>query len=86
MVSRELLVIPIFRVSNDVFVIFIFRENVEDAWKLACSIPFHFSCSHFCGAAFFAFLDMWSIFLATWIMAWMFGGLWLIFDVPTCAF
>ena len=58
MVLRELLGIPIFRVSKNVFMIFVFRENVEDAWKLACSTPFGFPFLHFYGAAFFAFLDM----------------------------
>ena len=58
MVLRELLVIPIFRVSKNVFMIFVFRENVEDAWKWACSRLFGFPFSHFYGAAFFAFLDM----------------------------
>ena len=59
MVLRWLRVFPHFRVSNLVFVIFVFVEDVEDACSLhAASLLFFVFFHHFYGAAFFVFLDM----------------------------
>ena len=46
------------RVASDVFVIFVFWWNVEDACELACRIPSVYWFPQFCLAAFIAFLDM----------------------------
>ena len=70
------------RVSNDVFVIFVFQGHVEDTSKLASSIT-----SYFHNFVWFLCLSSstwWSTILAIWILVWMFAGHWLLFHLPTC--
>ena len=45
-------------VLNTVSMISVFRKNIEDASKLACSFRIGCASAHVCLAAFFAFLDV----------------------------